>query len=499
MKRRYITPPSTVRKRRRSRTSSSSSYLGGVARAGLVAGGAAAGAYGAYRTAAAVSTAVGTAASMVGAEAGLAEAGEVLAYMGAGPALDLIGAAAAGPVAIGGAIGLAVYEGARAISNAFTEKTNSQPVIRHMNSYGGRFILGKKAKKTLRDKFQAYGAVSITETNGTVTDNEMIAIGHSTFALTAACEAIGLALLRKLFRKAGYDVSTPNSELELLYSSQSGPNAYIIVFSVMDADGTVAEATTTIPDNKTLLQCYEDKLKNYIYNSFTQQNPEVLQCVTLYSLDGNGQNNRLTAQINMKREVLNIRMMSQMTIHNRSVNGGQTSALTTDDFDALALKGPVMQFNGIPKTKQPYVSILNTDNISGVIIARASGLVGSNTQDYKEPPTRTQFNNVTKSAYCRFAPGAIHEISMVSNHRAYFNNFLAGSARVITENNRVAYAPGKCQVIFLEEEINVGTTRSIHVNYECQHTIGAELITTKAPSMLPTFAQVAYSEIEPVA
>lgn len=498
MKRRYsyATPDPTPRKRRRSRRSSDSSWTT-VSRAGSVGAGAAAGAYGSYSAVDAISripAAVNWISAEEGMAAGISEVVAAAEYFGAGEAAALGGAAVAGPVAVGAAAGAMVYYAGKYLYDIFYQKNANSTGFGMANTYGGKWMLGKNYKKGLRDKYQAYGAVNIVETYGTVSDPNLVVVGHSTWNLKAIAEAIAVATIRKLFRRAGYDVSSPYAELELITSSLSGADGFVVVFQVMDSDGTAAEATTTITNDMSLQGVANDKLYNYIYNSLTGENPSTLQVITLYQKhSGAFDSQRLSAQLNMKREVINMTCMSQLTVNNRSIHGTEAGTETADDMDTCPLKGPVFEFRGIPKTKQPFAWKLNTTDISGVLLTTAAAQIGTNVNDYQEPPTKTQFSNVSKSAYCRLPPAAIRQLSCASTHRGYFNNILVGGSRAVTENNRVAFIPGKSQMLFLEEEINRGSATSIKLSYENQHTIGVELVTTKAPAMTPLFQQNPYN------
>lgn len=392
------------------------------------------------------------------------------------------GIAATGGALIAGAVaGAALYEAGNALVNMFYQQNSTLSVMPLAGTFGGKLsTLRRKSNKGVRDKYEKKGAVYISETYGQVADPDQVMIGHSSFQINAVSYAVSMAMLRKLLRLGGFDAATPNAELQLEDLTNSG-GGYVIRYSTMDGDGSVVPNAYTIPDNSTLETLALNTVFNLVYSAMTSQNPAVLQRIVFYKGDV------LLSSLDMKREVLEVTCHSHTIVQNRTKTAEGTGSNSTTQVDAQPLKGPVFEFDGIPKTKAPYQNAVSSLDISGVFIQRAGNLVASDQIPWREPPTKKTFNNATKSGYTRVAPGQLKDMTISDHYRGYYGNLTSGRFRVITENNVVTHAPGRCQVAFLEEELNSGSNNNISIQYENQHTIGAHFITTKAPVMQPYY------------
>jgi hypothetical protein len=192
----------------------------------------------------------------------------------------------------------------------------------------------------------------------------------------------------------------------------------------------------------------------------------------------------------MKQEVIDLTTMVHTVIQNRTRAASGTAgtgSTSTDVLDVQPLKGPVFEFAGIPKPKQADNSLMSSTYIQGVWLVRVNGLSGSDYQAWREPPVKKSFSNVTAQGYTRINPGAMKDMSCADHYRGYFQNIVAGKIKVLTEAGKTAFAPGKSQAVFLEEELNSGSANNISVQYETQHTIGCQFITSKYPNMQPYY------------
>jgi len=410
------------------------------------------------------------------------------------------GAALGGGAAIAGAAGLGYLAG-NAIGSLFTQ-TNSEVlnILSMPGTYQGKIALSaKSAFKGLRDKYQKKGGVYIVENYGSVADPDSVYIGHTTFNLQTVAWSIGIALLRKLFRVGvKCDVSTPYEELPLVSATpDSGPDGYTVIYETQDSDGTIDRVSHTIPNDASLSTILLQNIAGFILydnivTTMTLQNPTVLNKVYLYQRNS-GSEFRLMYMMDMTKEILSIAMSSHMTIQNRTKSAAGAS--DTTQVDAQPLKGPVFEFStGIPKLKSGSPAVMNYIPLAGLILVRAGQLAGSDVVAYREPPVKSAYQNVIKSAYARLNPGAIKSMTIGTDCKGYYGNVLH-KLKLDSDNSNYSRVYGKSQMAIFEEELNSGSANNITLTYECQHIAGAEFTTTYSSNLQPGYAQAVINNV----
>lgn len=364
-------------------------------------------------------------------------------------------------------------------------------------TYQGKFALSKnKSTQGLRDKYQKNGGVFIVENYGTVADPDLCFIGHSTYNSECIRRAIGLAMLRKLFKKGvGLDITSPVEELPLKnLNPDSGPNIYKILYQVRTANNVTTNYTHNIANDESLTTlvlktengfCLYDNL----FFSMSDDNPAILDYVYLYEHD-----DHLVYRLDLSKEVLNIAMSSHIVIQNRT-KGATDGSTSTTQIDVQPLKGPVYQFSvAVPKLKSGTPFPLNITDNNGLILVRNGQLGGTDIEAYKEPLVKGAFQNVVKSGYTRLNPGALKSMTVGADFNGYFGQVMY-KLRTIQASGLQKYAYGKSQMVILEEELNSGSTNNITVSYECQHIAGAEFVTTYKSNMQPGYSAVAINNL----
>jgi len=401
------------------------------------------------------------------------------------------GSALAGPVAVGAAAGYILGE---MVVDALSP-TNS--ILTTMSgTYQGKFALSSKsAFKGLRDQYQKHGSCFIIENYGLVADPDLVYIGHSSWNAGCAVNAIGVALLRKLFRVGlKIDVKTTLEELPLVdyINPDSGPNGFVIAYQTIKSDGTITKYSHAIPNDSsldTLLNRTENGFSLYtsIDECLTLADPGVLTKVQLYQRNTVALTDqlRLHCQLDMHQEKLTVAMSSHMVIQNRTKSSAGSSEIT--QVDAQPLKGPVFEFSiGCPKIKADTPIALNTMLSGGLILVRTGAFAGTDVTAYKEPPVRSLFQSVVKSGYVRLNPGALKSMTCGSDCSGYYAQVLFKLR--YNSNGPVSRAYGKSQMVCLEEELNSGSANNITLSYECQHIAGASFTTTRNPNLQPGYA-----------
>jgi len=370
--------------------------------------------------------------------------------------------------------------------------SSQNKLIGHLmpGTYQGKFALSaKQSSKGLRDKYQKKGAVYLEETYGTVADPDCVYIGHSSYSRTCIASAIGLALLRKLFRVGvKFDPTTIYEELPLISAEpDSGPDGFVIVYITKNSGGTEVKKTHDIPNDFGLLQILNHlqndfKLFDNILGALEANNVDNLTKVLLYQKNGSAF--RLHYQMDLAKEVLSVAMSSHMVIQNRTKSA--SGAANTTEVDAQPLKGPVYEFSsGVPKLKAASPDSLNYMRPEGIILVRTNQLAGTDPAAYREVPAKNAFQNVVKSGYTRLNPGALKSMTVGTDCTGYYNNVLFKLR--INQQGVVSRCFGKSQMVILEEELNSGSTNLITISYECQHVAGADLTTTYSPNLQPGY------------
>lgn len=407
---------------------------------------------------------------------------------GLGTAMTLgAGIGAAGIIATGAGVG---YLAGKAMIAA--EKEDLSQTILMPGNYQGKFALSaRNAFKGLRDEYQKRGAVYIIENYGQVADPDIVYIGQSSWNIQAAVSAIGIALLRKLF-KVGCNINPQTSVEELALISQipdSGPGGYRVVYETRDSNGTRALWSFDIDNNSSLETILNQlfsgqSLYNILFQMLTEVNPNNLEKVYLFA---QGTPQQLVYQMDLGKEILSVAMSSHMVVQNRTKAATDASGSITQ-VDVQPLKGPVFEFSvGVPKLKAESPIALNQMENQGLILVRAGQFGGTDTTAYKEPPVKNAFQKCVKSGYVRLNPGALKSMTIGTDITGYFSNVLF-RLRVCYESTQTKMCYGKSQMVVLEEELNSGSSNNITVQYECQHIAGAHLTTTNNPNMQPGYA-----------
>lgn len=366
--------------------------------------------------------------------------------------------------------------------------------------YKGKFRkTSRRGAKNAFDKYMNYGFVSTKEVFGKVDDADCVYLGHSTWDVNELSRSISYSLVRKLVKKAGFDPDQPTQELPFYAYNDS--DGFKIAWTRISVAGIIQPTEYVIPNDATVTSVAENsglrqQIQDTMDSEFQGSNRGNWDRIALYSSDRNGvsTNWRLAAELNLKREVLDVMVKSEFTVQNRTKSAVAGSS-STDIIDNQPLKGYLYQFAGaVPQTKQMGTDGLNRISFNGGIILQQSVDLNPSTL-YKEPPVPKFFNNCYKASYVSLDPGYIKKSVVVSKWRGYFNNLISGKLMARTNGSLVSYAPGKCQLFALEERLNSGSTNLITVNYECDRKIGAVFYTTKNPSSLSDYESLEINNV----
>jgi len=364
------------------------------------------------------------------------------------------------------------------------EKTTVVPIM--SVSYSGKMRPSKgKSTNKLRAIYQANGAVAINESYGNVVDPDVVGVGHITWNQECVQRTIVYAILRKVFLQSGIICQTPYEIIRMINTVDSG--GFRLEWNLQDADGTITTGLYNIPVGTASLEFLyiNSGLAAVISNMIFATNPAILERVMLMY-----DSNRVAGQLIMRQQRIDITVNAHTVIQNRTKSAAGSTDI--DQIDTQPLKGPVFEFNGLPKTKEITPLALNISYGTGSILFRKGQLPGSDIQSWSEPPVRASFYNVKKGSYVRLAPGVLKDMESAKTWKGPFQSVLR-RWRVLAEGTTITSCPGNATVAYLEEEMNSGSANNITVHYETQHTVGCKLTTVKAPNLQPFYAALPFN------
>lgn len=426
-------------------------------------------------------------AGRVAARAGVAAAARMAPYLSAASTAYRVGKRVA-----------KTYKKFRVKKTQAKPKTVSRPLPGrwqgvHQGKFVGKFKKPRRSQgrvTRMKTQYQNSGYVCNKEVFGKVDSPDCVYIGHSTWDAPQIAEAIAIAALRKLCRKAGFNADS--AEQELPFYAYNDSDGFQLSWTLIRADGSLYNSDYTIPGDTTLSSLATNSgFKSAVQDAMTSSVGTTgnFDRITLRSSDRNGvsTNWRLASELNLKTEVLKIFSKSTLMVQNRTKSASGSSS--TDVIDNQPIKGFLYRMvGGVPQPKT-MGSSLNRATAQGIILKRAVDL--SPAQLYKEPPVPSHFSNCYKSSYVGLQPGDMQRSSIMSQWTGYFNNLVSGKFLQRYTGDAVEFAPGKCELFAMEESLNSGSTNLLLANYEAEKTVGAVLISSKRPTML-----AGHSELE---
>ena len=109
----------------------------------------------------------------------------------------------------------------------FTGKSNA--------TFRGKFKKPRRKNlKTKSDKYSLQGVINIRETSGTISDSDCVYLSHSTYEIELVSKTIAEAIIRKLFKMAGFDGTNPDATT----TGQISKGFYELAITMQDPVGT---------------------------------------------------------------------------------------------------------------------------------------------------------------------------------------------------------------------------------------------------------------------
>lgn len=370
-------------------------------------------------------------------------------------------------------------------------------------TYHGRF---KPVRRVGPDMFRLKGVVNTTEIHGKVADPDCVYVGHSTYSGYQLLECVCMALLKKLFVKAGMKFASLREPVSGYFANTSDCWR-ITLYRYIHSTGLQDAITYDLPAgaNTSIYQIVGDKsagltplwpglidaLGIYASGDFSTPNSSAgaLANVTepfslhLYRQEGNtGIFWQHETQIRLQEEIVHCKSKSQLRVQNRTKS--ESGNADADDVANNPVIGKLYHFNGgAPRLKNIGVQLSSMLEPSGVLTARGNNL----SPDFHEPPPATAFWNCYGQAGIKLEPGAIKFDTLYHYTSKPLLKFLKsmqyGIGNTVSSQQKQIYLFGKSSMLAIEDMINVNGVENINIAYECNREFGVYM-TTK--SKMPT-------------
>jgi len=414
-----------------------------------------------------------------------------MANFASGTAGLIAGGPIAGQVAIIGSNALMDYVEA--------EEVSSTKMSRSSGFYKGSIKRAKHAKKTVEQLALQKGFHVVNDTYGRVADGQGVYLMHSTWSATHMTTAIVGALTRKLFAKAGIQINERSEELPL--ASLVSALGFRIEFTHQNAVNAAGNTTNydTVEDDT--LQSVINNLAGPIgyFANYLSNTGGVLSepyRMSLYSLDGALW--RLAATLNLQNEYLNIFISSELNFQNRT-NGDLAAAgdANIERVDNQPLIGKMYEFgNSDPRLRQnsSVTDPLNTSGLNGIKLIRAvdltGGIIGST---FQHRPSPKIWANCKGTSQFILDPGNLKKTFVSWKASGLLVNILKKLKTTTVGGGGVSGAPGKCQIVMLEEKLRTAGTNLVTVQYEHVHKVGCWFTTKQGGSLHSNYNELAYN------
>jgi len=416
----------------------------------------------------------------------------------------------------GGRSAVLAYKAARTIQKAYrgykarkaAPKKSSGPrrTVQYSGQYGGKFRRpSKKGGFSLAKKL---GVVTSHELWGRVTDPDLVVVGHHTWPMSNVVNAINYAILRKLLKKAiNFDASDINQEIptENYNNAVGGRIEYVWKDAVTATIHVDAHVLINDDSIATVARTFFDSILGQFDNNVTWPTRELERVMFRSTVGGIS----VMADMNMVHEVIKLNVSTTIKIQNRTLAAGATTG-DTDRVDAQPLQGRLLQFRGVPKSKNIALnnnlfspiykenSVTPDYSKSGVLLVRGAELGSSNI----EPKTKQDWTNCYAQSNVRLAPGEIKTSKLNMSKGAYVNNLFKSIKAITgtsgtgsTSQSRQTAIPGFTQLFMFEELLNSGSTNNIWVQYEQQTYISCYLVTGRTPAINTNHTQSSYENV----
>lgn len=392
----------------------------------------------------------------------------------------------------------------RAISSTTTQtekKTSKRAGYKTGAGYRGHFTRrrfnfkrGSPATKS-ENYYSRYGVTDTTEVSGTISDDQCVYIGHSSFSPVRMFEAAMQSMYRKLYTIAiGYDVCSA-SDVVPYKDGQSDGNT--IHLSWRDEDGVMSSMYQSIGLGASIAQLGQMSfsITGAIRNmAILRRTPQRIWVV-------DNSTNLQRASLDLTRLKFDYMFKSEMKIQNVTIP--TTTDNEMDDVNNVPLVGRTYEFsgwspmmNGLAAPNGTKLALVN--DLQGVTLVRGMEM---GVDGMLEPPPSSVFTNCVKSQKVRVQPGTIKSDWLRGGGTLTLNKLLLAMDFKITppaQGNRNSQVRiGKHAMISLERVIHINGTLPIKCYYEVNHFCGVVAKPGISHGIVGTFFSTTLNNVQP--
>lgn len=367
-------------------------------------------------------------------------------------------------------------------------------------SYGGKF---KKSDKTDVSKVYANkGVWSTFEVQGTTSDPDCLYVTHMAIDSFQMVELMILSLFRKLFQKAGYNISNIS---EILGSINIGNSQdwqiELTQYNQLTGVESVLQSYTTVAADSLITIASQFNANFMLFSSGATTTPSIgaaandlrLYRLILYQQDYNVTLGKVhECAIQLEDEIVHYYGRSELKVQNRTKSASGSG--DSEDVSNNPLVGRLYKFSGIPKCRnKANYPLISVPVNNGVQLCRAAEFTGNSTM--KEPPSPTIFSNCKGSSLIRLEPGQIKETHVKVKKSGSFLNLLQKMRLQygVGTGFKASYSMFPSEIVSLEDVINVNSSELISLAYEANRVLGAYLVTKKKARGLVAYGTLNYS------
>jgi len=366
--------------------------------------------------------------------------------------------------------------------------------------YAGGFGKLKKYRGGQNDTALKSGHGKITECRGAVAGPHAVYVGFSTFDLINVAEVVAVSVLRRLFKKCGYDISDPTVNLSLSNLNDNDSSQWVLNCTYCDSQGNEAAVTYNLIAGETLVTLSANsQMQTLIKQYATGDNSSILRNVSLCRVQPEGfvMNVGSLEMANMK---MNIKMSNTINIQNRtkSVSGSDD----VDRVDTQPLVGRSYHF----KRSTPFVNhhgtIAPAPNMTSLferwestkggvhLISDASPGFDNN---LRKLPMSSYFKNCSKSGSANLEPGSIKQHTISNTYSAYYETFIKKLAWFNGNTDKKAQKIGDCVLFGFEERLDSGVAVNITAQYQTEMRVFGYISAGRATRSKPVFNELTFS------
>lgn len=363
------------------------------------------------------------------------------------------------------------------------------------------------------------GVVETSEISGTVSDPDAVYLINHVVPPYKVIKMLSRSIFRKLFEMANIRITGLDDVLSDPAGSGPSADSFLIEYGSATSGGTITTGTVSLANTDTLRTVADSStfvnwLLNYSSgydNSSAAGNTSNLftpAYLKLYTTHAAGAELVQQALIHLSEVTVDMVAFSEMKCQNRMLGaiGDPAPAAESDNVGANPLQGIQYMFQGVPRPKQLLEGVATTKGLRFSQLSVDDGIKfisgAACVNDFKEPISPQFFWNCKSASKIRLNPGEIKSFYARASRKMGFLKLLKAlrvqygvSTAVAYNNFETNYSIFPCQMISLEDLINVNANHNISVSYELERTIGVKVEVRKKKFCRTYYEQTVYAAV----